>query len=135
MLKLSKKSEYAFMAAKYMAMKSKGSYVTAKEISDNFSISFELVAKVLQKMVKNNLIMSYQGAKGGYVLKKNPFEITLMDLVKAVESKHNITECISNDPTIKECSHINCCKIRNPLIEIQRKIDLVFEETKLSQIL
>lgn len=135
MLKLSKKSEYALMAAKYMALNNHGSYVTAKEISESYKISFELVAKVLQSLVKSDLAVSFQGAKGGYTLKKNPIEISLIDLIKAVEPNYYITDCLKIGATKKDCSRINCCEIRDPLIEVQKKIDKVFEETKLSQII
>ena len=135
MLKLSKKSEYAFMAAQYMASKNHNSFVTAKEISDNYQISFELLAKVLQNLVKSDLVASFQGAKGGYILNKNPLEISLMDLIRAVEPDYQIRDCLKTDATSEDCNHIDCCKIRDPLIEVQRKIDNVFVETKLSQIL
>ncbi len=53
MFKLTKKSEYALLAARYMAVKNHGTAVTAKEIADEHNISYELVAKVLQKLTKN----------------------------------------------------------------------------------
>lgn len=135
MLKLSKKSEYALMAARYMAIKNHNSFVTAKEIADSYDISFELVAKVLQSLVRNNLVTSFQGAKGGYTLKKNPLDISLIDLIKAVEPNYQITDCLKIDTTKKDCTHLDCCKIRDPLIEVQKKIDKVFSDTKLSQII
>ncbi|MBK7629923.1 MAG: Rrf2 family transcriptional regulator [Ignavibacteriales bacterium] len=135
MLKLSKKSEYALMAARYMAIKNHGSAVTAKEIADNYKISFELVAKVLQNLAKNNIAISYQGVKGGYTLKKNPFEISLIDLIKAVEPNYQITECLIINSEKDDCSYLDCCKIRDPLIEVQKKIDKVFYETKLAHII
>lgn len=135
MLKLSKKTEYAFMAARYMALKNHGSYVTAKEIAECYNISFELVAKVLQNLVKHNLAISSQGVKGGYALKKNPLEISLIELVMAVEPKIQLTNCIKSKASEKDCNHLNDCKIRDPLIEVQNKINQVFLETKLSQLL
>lgn len=135
MLKLSKKSEYAIMAARYMALNTQGSFATAKEIADNYKISFELVAKVLQNLVKQDLVISFQGAKGGYTLKRNPFEISLIELIKAVEPNHQITDCLRIDSTSDDCSQLDCCKIKDPLIEVQRKIDKVFLDTKLSHII
>ena len=135
MLKLSKKSEYALMAARYMAIKNHGSAVTAKEISENYKISFELVAKVLQSLAKNNIAISFQGVKGGYSLKKNPLEISLIDLIKAVEPDYQIAECLSTNTVKDDCSYLDCCKIRDPLIEVQKKIDKVFYETKLAHII
>ena len=135
MLKLSKKSEYALIAARYMALTNHGSFVSAKEIAVNHNISYELVSKVLQNLVKENIVKSWQGAKGGYSLKKNPFEISLIDLIKAVEPKYQITDCIKDNASLKDCEHLDCCKIRDPLVEVQKKIDQVFFETKLSHIL
>ena len=87
MFKLSKKSEYALMAARYMALNNHGNSVTAKEIAESYNISFELVAKVLQSLVKNEIVNSFQGVKGGYSLKRNPLEISLIDLIQAVEKQ------------------------------------------------
>lgn len=135
MLKLSKKSEYALMAARYMAIKNHGTAVTAKEIADQHQISFELVAKVLQNLTKNDITVSFQGVKGGYTLKKNPFEISLIDLIRAVEPEYQITNCLKIDSSKNECSYSDCCKIKDPLAEVQKKIDKVFYETKLAHII
>jgi Rrf2 family protein len=135
MLKLSKKTEYALMAARYIASQKVGTSVSAKEIAANHNISYELVSKVLQNLAKWDLIQSFQGAKGGYSLKRSAFDISLIDLIKAVEPNYQITSCLSEDTTTKDCEHFDCCKIKDPLAEVQKKIDKVFQETKLSQIL
>jgi Rrf2 family protein len=135
MLKLSKKSEYALMAARYMAIKNHGNAVTAKEIAENYKISFELVSKVLQHLAKNNIAISFQGVKGGYTLKKNPLEISLIDLIQAVEPNYQITDCFRSESVNYNCSYSDCCKIRDPLAEVQKKIDKVFYETKLAHII
>ncbi len=135
MLKLSKKTEYAFMAARYLALNNSGHYSTAKEIAENYDISHQLVAKVLQVLKKNNIAASFQGVKGGYVLNKKPDEITLYDIIIAVEEKYKLTNCMHDEPTEESCSHIEGCRIRDPLAGIQKKIDNVFINTSLKQIL
>ena len=135
MLKLSKKSEYALMAARYMAVKNHGSAVTAKEIAENHNLSYELLSKVLQSLARNQIAISYKGVKGGYSLLKNPIEISLIDLIKAVEPDYQITNCLKNDSIKGNCSYEDCCKIKDPLAEVQKKIDKVFFETKLSHII
>jgi len=135
MLKLSKKTEYAFMAARHLALNNSGHYSTAKEIAENYQIPFQLVAKVLQNFTKNKLVISFQGVKGGYKLNKTPDNISLIEIIKAVESNYQLTECMEQDNLRSTCSHLDCCKIRDPLVEIQRKIDNVFKQTSLQQIL
>lgn len=135
MLKLTKKSEYALMAARYMAVKNHGTAVTAKEIADHHGISYELISKVLQHLTKNDIVVSFQGVKGGYSLKKSPLDITLIDLIKAVEPNYQIVNCLKIDSLTDNCTYSNCCKIKDPLVEVQKKIDKVFFETKLAHII
>jgi len=135
MLKLSKRTEYAIMAARHLAMNNSGHCSTAKEIAENYKIPYQLVAKVLQNFARTELVSSTQGAKGGYVLNKLPEDISLIDIITAVERNYQITECMQENPDENNCSHLDCCKIRDPLIEIQRKIDNLFSQTSLKQIL
>jgi len=72
MLKLSKKAEYALMAAKFMALKNSSGYSSAKEISESYQIPYQLVAKVLQKLVKSDIAISAKGVNGGFSLSKTP---------------------------------------------------------------
>lgn len=135
MLKLSKKSEYALMAARHMAINNHSQSVTAKEIADSYKISYELVAKVLQNLVKKEIVISFQGSRGGYALKKSPSEISLIELIRSVEPTYGITECMNETLSKQECNYFECCKIKDPLIEVQKKIDNIFYETKLSHII
>ena len=135
MLKLSKKAEYALMAAKYMALKNSSGYSSAKEISESYQIPYQLVAKVLQNLVKSEIALSSKGMNGGFTLAKKPETISVIDIIKAVESNYSITDCLHENGSSDDCSHFNCCKIRDPLALIQKKIDKVFTETSLVQIL
>ncbi len=135
MFKLSKKAEYALMAARYMALNNHGQCVTAKEISESYNISYELLAKVLQNLVKMGIINSFQGSKGGYNLSKKPEEISLTELISAVEKDYKIISCFNENSTEDHCIHLNFCKIRDPLILVQQKLDKVFQDTKLVHII
>lgn len=135
MLKLSKKAEYALMAVKYIATKQPESCVTAKQIAESYQIPYELLAKVLQQLVKFNIIRSFQGINGGYSLTKSPDKITLIDIIKAIDPDYRITECMKEKSSSNECSHFDCCSIRDPLMKVQREIDKVFKNTTITQII
>ncbi len=135
MLKLSKKSEYALMAVRHLAMESNGTYATARDISQSYNIPYELVAKVLQQLVKKNLVSSLQGVRGGYSLVRSPDQISLMEIISAIEDNYQITNCMNENSSQQDCSHFECCMIRNPLIKVQREIDKVFENMKVIQII
>lgn len=135
MLKLSKKAEYALMAARYMALKNSLGYSTAKEISESYQIPYQLVAKVLQNLVKNEIAISAKGVNGGFSLARKADTISLIDIIKAVETDFKIADCMQVNSSSANCEHFDCCKIKDPLATIQKKIDKIFVETTVAHIL
>ncbi|MFO7446159.1 MAG: Rrf2 family transcriptional regulator [Ignavibacteriaceae bacterium] len=134
MLKLSKKTEYALLAVKYIALKPECNCITAKEISVNYNIPFEILSKILQKLVKNKVIVSYQGIKGGYSLARDAKYITLNDVISSIE-KIQITSCMKESGSAIDCARFDCCQIRDPLSKVQAEINKIFNLTTVSQIL
>ncbi|MBU1298877.1 MAG: Rrf2 family transcriptional regulator, partial [Bacteroidetes bacterium] len=109
-------------------------FVTAKEISDKYHISYELLAKVLQKLTREGIIISYQGVKGGYILARKPDQIKLSDVIYAIEGKSNISlmNCEAEKPEM--CNIFSTCTIKYPLAKIQDIINNVFNDVTISEI-
>lgn len=135
MLRLSKKTEYALMAVRYIAVNQNGKCITVKEISDTYGISFQLLSKLMQKLVRNRVMESVQGTKGGYKLSKDPDEIFLSDIIAAIEENYRLTDCIESELPSEGCARADCCVIRDPLLKVQKKIDDIFTNTTIKQIL
>ncbi len=123
------------MAVRYLAFNSKGKYSTAREISEYYDIPYELVAKILQKLTRKRVIASFQGFRGGYFLTKSPEQITLDEVIKAIEGNYKITDCLNENGEQSECSLVQYCRIRDPLIKLQKEVDKLFQNMKLTQIL
>jgi len=120
MLKLSKKTDYALMAVQYMASKESHRVVNTKEIAEEYKIPVELLAKVLQKLGKEGLIVSQNGPKGGYLLAKSPTDISVLTVIQAIEGHVGITECYHKEDS--HCQQMPWCNIRTPLRNIQNSI-------------
>lgn len=135
MLKFTKRTEYALMAMREIALVKDGSIISAKEIAERNKIPFELLSKILQNLNRSNIIFSTQGIKGGYALLKDPEIISLLEIIKAVEPNYQIVECFENNSNKHECSLLNCCQIRNPVAKLQKEIDKLLKATKLKNIM
>lgn len=131
MLRLSKKSEYALIALQYIALH-KGRVVSAKEIAEHYGISFEFVAKTLQALMRQKFIASQQGASGGYVLLLPPSEISVAQIIEAVEGKTHIVECCGEHGS-SNCSMQGSCTIKTPMSILQRRIDEVLASMTIHQ--
>ena len=133
MVRLSKKVEYGLIAIRDIAVRSNGHIVTAREIADSYGISYELLAKVLQKMAKAGLIVSHQGVYGGYTLAKKPSEITVSRIISVIEgAMPMIAQCMIEGP--ESCGVFDVCTIKAPLHKVQANIEKAFDSMTLSEI-
>jgi Rrf2 family protein len=121
MLKLTKKTEYAILAMQYIA-RSEDVRLSAKELSASLGISFEFLSKILQLLIKSDLVVSYQGSHGGYALSKPAESITIGEIVNAIEGRTTIVECFEHEDD-STCGRAEVCDLRQPLKKIQREID------------
>ena len=121
MMKFSKKVEYALIALLHIAKKSSGELTTARELSDKFTISLELMGKILQSLVKSGLIVSVQGVKGGYYLARSMNQINLSAVITAIDGPIALIDCIANGNPAS-CSRFDNCLIRNSMENIQAKL-------------
>lgn len=108
-MKLSTKSRYGARIMADLAFYANERPVQVSEISKRQSITVKYVEQLLRPLKKAGYISSVRGAKGGYVISKNPKEITLAQIVRLFESQKDIIECI-NQP--KTCDMSVECQIR-----------------------
>jgi Rrf2 family protein len=126
MLKLSKKADYGLMALQYIASVQYGDLqkarvVNTKEIAEAYHIPVELLAKVLQTLAKHSLVESQNGPKGGYLLARHAREITIAQVLSAIEGPLGIAECY-HEADAPSCLCFAHCNIRTPLRKVQDSI-------------
>ena len=93
MLRFSKKVEYGLMAVHYIAFHQQDGVVNSKRIAEDLGIPAELLAKILQRLSKGKLITSVNGPKGGYVLARDPSEIRVSEVLRAIEGPLGLVNC------------------------------------------
>jgi len=130
MLRFTKRADYGLMAIHYIAVHDDLGSVNAKRIAEEFAIPSELLAKILQKLARQGLITSQNGPKGGYVLARRPTEITVGDVIRALEGPINIVDCLESN----ECPQITRCNLRRPVQKIQTAISLMLDGMSLAEL-
>ena len=69
----------------------------AQSISEATYVSLRLSLKILRKLVTAGIVQSFKGAKGGYILAREPIDITLRDVIEAVEGPYRFSRCLAED--------------------------------------
>jgi Rrf2 family protein len=119
MLRLSKKADYALIAMKHLAQKQDAKSSSAREIAGAYDIPIELMAKVLQRLVRVGLLRSLQGTHGGYALGRAARQITVGDVIQAIDGPFSVTACSEENHA---CEQFGKCSIRDPLWRIKERI-------------
>jgi Rrf2 family protein len=130
MLRFTKRADYGLMAIHYIAVNDGFGAVSAKRIAEEFTIPPELMAKILQRLAKQGLIVSSNGPKGGYVLARRPTEITVGQVVRALEGPINIVSCLED----ADCPQMEKCNLRRPVQKIQAAITQVLDTMSLAEL-
>ena len=107
---ISTKGIYGLTAMYELSKHEEDTPMQIKEISSNANIPQNYLEQLLSKLRRAELVKSVRGAKGGYILSKNPQDIKILDILIALEGDLNITDS----------------KTKNPIL------DIFFDETKQS---
>ncbi len=133
MFQLSKKVEYALIAMRHMAITGIGTIITAKEISDHYDISHDLLAKVMQTLARTGFISSYQGVRGGYVFRHDPRAVKVAEIINAIEGRQNLSIIQCESETAENCVIHSTCTIKIPLVKLQSNLNSVLSGMSLME--
>lgn len=131
MLRFTKRADYGLMAIHYIAFHQEDGAVSSKRISETFNIPHELLAKILQRLAKKGLIESHNGPRGGYVLTKAPQDVTVGQVIRALEGPINIVSCLED----LDCPQFPRCNLRRPVQKIQASITYLLDTMTLAELM
>ena len=92
MLRISKMTDYAIMVMVELSA-SRGEVLSAHALADCSGLELPTVSKVLKLLVKTGLVNSYRGAAGGYILERDAQDISVAEIIAAIEGPIAMTEC------------------------------------------
>jgi Rrf2 family protein len=131
MLRLSKKADYALMAMKHLAVRGDAAASSAREIAEHYDIPIELMAKVLQRLVRRGLLASHQGTRGGYQLARHPRLISVADVIQAIDGPVTVTACSTEET---QCEQFSKCNVRDPLWRVRERILAALGECTIAEL-
>ena len=129
MIRLSRRTDYGFLAIRHLCSAPRGEYRSARQIAARHNIPPALMAKLLQKLARKGLVVSHHGIRGGYQIARPASEITLWEIIEALEGPVLSGEC--PHASAEECRGNGWCDGRRPVLTVQKKIAEVLGRTTL----
>ncbi len=128
MIKLSRMADYAVVLMTQLAREPE-ELRTAAELSQSCGLPQPTVSKILKQLSQADLLVSYRGTKGGYLLARTADGITMADVIGAVDGPIALTDCIGPDGLVCEIEALcptrtNWQTINDAMIEALSSVSL-----------
>ncbi len=131
MLRLSKLTDYGIVVMTCLAEEPDG-VQAANEVSARTRVALPTVSKVLKLLSRSGLVTSCRGSKGGYRLSRKPAEISIAQIIDALEGPVALTECSSQSSHCAQEAH---CSVRGNWQRINDVIRHALEEVSLAEMI
>lgn len=128
---LTKSCSYGLRAALYVAARQDKGYVSIRDISNDLAISFHFLTKILQKLTQASVMKSYRGPTGGIALAKSPRDVTILEIVEAIEGEHFLKTCVLG---LSNCSDTHPCPLHAHWAKDRKRIRTLFQRTTLDKL-
>jgi Rrf2 family transcriptional regulator, iron-sulfur cluster assembly transcription factor len=128
---LSKSCIYGIQAAIHVAAQEEEGYIPINRIAERLDISFHFLTKVLQQVTQAGILKSYRGPRGGVELAKNASEVTLFDLVSAIDGTEVFTECMLGLPG---CGSAEPCPAHDHWVEVRQRFTKIAQKLTLKDL-
>ena len=105
-----------------------------KTLAERAGVSPRFTLKIMQKLVLSGIVQSYKGAHGGYVLSRPATEITLREVIEAVEGQYRFSRCLDGDYECG-CAEGERCPFQTVFDEITKMVTDKLDETTFDRLI
>jgi Rrf2 family protein len=135
MFTLTRKTEYALIALSHLAAE-EDRLASAREIADEYRLPLPVLTNVLKMLNRCGIVVSERGAKGGYRLAQDPHQISLAQLIRAVEGPTRLVRCTGghSGPPRRSCELISHCPVRPAVLKVHQRMQRFLESVSVGEI-
>ncbi len=133
MVRLGKLTDYGLVLMTCIARSEGSALRTARNLAEESRLPLSTVSKLLKLLMQGGLLISHRGMKGGYVLERDPQEISVVDIIAAIEGPMALTECSTEVTGL--CGLEPCCPIKTNQQIINQAVRGVLDKVMLSDLI
>ena len=97
-MQITRATDYAVRVMVELAAKPAGERVQLDALSEAAGVRESFLSKILQRLVHQGFVSSYRGTGGGFCLKTAPEQVTLLQVIEAMEGPTELNVCLGDDP-------------------------------------
>ena len=123
MIRFSKMADYGVLLLGHLA-RHEDDLTSASGLAETYHMSKPVVANLLKEFCKAGLLESRRGLHGGYRLARSPEQITLLDILHAIDGPVQLIDCAVDElgSIGPACEYEDVCPSRGPMVSVHRRI-------------
>ncbi len=130
-MQITRQADYAIRAVRYLAKQEPTKRSATSTVAKEMKIPPSFLAKIISQLSIAGLLHTSRGARGGVTLARAPGEISLLDVVEAIDGPILLNECVG-DPA--NCDFSDDCLVHPIWKEVQDNLVKSLRETKFDQL-
>jgi FeS assembly SUF system regulator len=131
MFRISRLTDYGIVVMAHLAECEDDDSHNARELAEQTQLPAPVVSKILKSLTRAGLLTSQRGSKGGYSLARIPGEISVVEMITALEGPVGITECTIHPGA---CAQESSCQVRDPWQRINAAVRAAMEQITLADL-
>jgi|SRR6516162_3172563 FeS assembly SUF system regulator len=132
MVRLGKLTDYGLVLMTCIARSECAALRTARDLAQESRLPLSTVSKLLKELLHCGLLVSHRGTKGGYILARDPRQISVLEVIAAIEGPMALTECSTDITGL--CNLESGCPIKSNQQIINQAVRGVLEKVTLSDL-
>jgi FeS assembly SUF system regulator len=125
-------ADYGVVAMTHIARRADELH-SAASVAQATGVPLPSATKLLKQLVKSGILTSQRGAKGGYALSRKPAEISVAELIVAIDGPIALADCLEG--AAGQCGLESFCSVRSPWQKVSNAIRIALEEVTLAEMI
>jgi Rrf2 family protein len=130
-MQITRQADYAVHAVLHLAQIKNGSRTATSIVAKEQHIPPSFLAKIIAQLSVAGLLQTSRGAHGGVTLAREPKNITLLEVIEAIDGPIQLNECVGSD---KGCAFNENCPIKSVWCEAQAELVTRLKKTDFAQL-
>jgi Rrf2 family protein len=127
---LRRNTDYALRLAVNLAGHGEGEALSTRVLAEAEDVSYQLACKLMQKLHAAGLVASDMGPKGGFRLGRAPEEISIVEVIEAIQGPLRLNRCV----LAGACPRQHNCTVRAKISELQERMDEYLRNVSLAEL-
>ena len=131
-MKFSTKGTYGLRAVVELAKRYGEGPVSLAAVAAEQGISEAYLEQLMRSLKNAGIVKTARGKAGGYLLTREPQNISVLETLRALEGSTDIADCVGSDASV--CENACTCSARPLFLKLQSRINAVLEETTIGEL-